>query len=200
MRLATKRQPSASNLMRSCDAASPCTNADVHYPKVERIRVVLDPCRRTQPMHSTRPFQLAGHAGTAGVPLCSQARQLVEHGRDRNQRALRPMPQLSDRRHRLGSEILAWQRQRMPHTPASNRYSQSTRLAQKWAAPIPANPISGAPNSKSHNHCPGLVGVTLMMLQWLEDIAAVLIGCGACDFPSRVDRLLPSSISLSAAT
>jgi len=60
MRLATKRQPSASNLMRSCDA--PCTNADVHYPKVERIRVVLDPCRRTQPMHSTRPFQLAGHA------------------------------------------------------------------------------------------------------------------------------------------
>jgi hypothetical protein len=91
-------------------------------------------------------------AGTAGVPLCSQARQLVEHGRDHNRRALRPMPQLSDRRHRLGSEILAWQRQRMPHAPASNRYSQSTRLAQKWAAPIPANPISGAPNLKSHNH------------------------------------------------
>jgi len=84
--------------------------------------------------------------------------------------------------------------------PASNRYSQSTGLAQKWAAPIPANPISGAPNLKSHYHCPGVVGVTLMMLQWLEDIAAVLIGCGACDFPSRVDRLLPSSISLSAAT
>jgi hypothetical protein len=131
-------------------------------------------------------------AGTAAVPLGSQARQLVEHGRDHNRRALRPMPQLSDRRHRLGSEILAWQRQRMPHAPASNRYSQSTRLAQKWAAPIPANPISGAPNLKSHNHCPGLVGVTLMMLQWLEDIAAIVIGCGVCDFPSRVDRLLPS--------
>ena len=66
MRLATKRQPSASNLMRSCDAASPCTNADVHYPKVERIRVVLD--------------NLSTHAADAlyeAFPAC-RARRVLE--------------------------------------------------------------------------------------------------------------------------
>ncbi len=56
---------------------------DVHFPVAERIRVVLDnlsthssgalyqafPCRRS-----------ATRAAPIGVPLCSQARQLVEHG------------------------------------------------------------------------------------------------------------------------
>jgi hypothetical protein len=56
-------------------------------------------------------------------------------------------------RQRLESEILAWERNEMQHAPASNECSPSTMHAQKWGAPIPAKPISGALNSKSHNHC-----------------------------------------------
>jgi hypothetical protein len=45
---------------------------DVHFPKAERIR---------SPTLAASP----------GVPLRSKARQLVEHGRDRNRRAAQPM-------------------------------------------------------------------------------------------------------------
>ena len=50
-------------------------------------------CRPTPPAHSTRPSPLrsATRAAPAGVPLCPQARQLAEHGRDRDRRAARPM-------------------------------------------------------------------------------------------------------------
>ncbi len=64
--------------------------ADVHFPKAERIRVVLD----NLSTHSRRralPNLPAGRSATGaapiGVPLYAQARQLVEHGGDRDRRA-----------------------------------------------------------------------------------------------------------------
>ena len=68
---------------------------DVHFPKAERIRVVLD----NLSTHSGRsaPPGLSGrrsapHAAPAGVPLHAQARQLAQHGGDRNRRPAQPMP------------------------------------------------------------------------------------------------------------
>jgi hypothetical protein len=68
--------------------------ADVHYPKAERIRVVLD----NLSIHSAGPAsRSATPPAPAGVPLCPQARQLAQHGRDRNRRAARPMPRQAHR-------------------------------------------------------------------------------------------------------
>src|SRR6516225_8998344 len=45
----------------------------------------------------------------------------------------------------------------MPPAPVSNGCSQLRRLAPKWAAPILATLTPGAPKSKSHNHCAGIL-------------------------------------------
>src|SRR5262249_60430800 len=45
----------------------------------------------------------------------------------------------------------------MPPAPVSNGCSQLRRLAPKWAAPILAKLTPGAPKSKSHNHCAGIL-------------------------------------------
>ena len=75
--------------------------ADLHYPKAERIRVVLD----NLSTHSAGAFYQAfpAEAGAAPasphrVPLRSQARQLAQHGRDRDRRPRRPMPGPSHRK------------------------------------------------------------------------------------------------------
>ncbi len=56
--------------------------ADVHFPKAERIRVVgqsVDPLGRS-PLPSLPARPSPTPAAPPGVPLCPQARQLVEHG------------------------------------------------------------------------------------------------------------------------
>src|SRR5204862_6090948 len=60
--------------------------ADVHFPKAERVGQSIHPLSwRALPSlpagRSTTP------AASAAVPLCPQARQLVEHGGDRDRRA-----------------------------------------------------------------------------------------------------------------
>src|SRR5215831_3764166 len=45
----------------------------------------------------------------------------------------------------------------MPPAPVSNGCSQLRRLAPKWAAPILATLTPGAPKSRSHNHCAGIL-------------------------------------------
>jgi transposase len=70
---------------------------DVHFPKAERIRVVLD----NLSTHSAGALYQAFPPPEArrvlrrlGVPLRSKARQLAEHGRDRNRGPEDPMPRL----------------------------------------------------------------------------------------------------------
>ena len=68
---------------------------DVHFPEAERIRVVLDNLsthfgRRALP--GLPRLRSAPGAAPIGVPLCPQARQLAEHGRDRDRCAAQPMP------------------------------------------------------------------------------------------------------------
>ena len=68
---------------------------DVHFPAAERIRVVLDnlSTHSAGALYQAFPaVRSATRAAPIGVPLRSQARQLVEHGRDRDRRAAQPMP------------------------------------------------------------------------------------------------------------
>ena len=69
---------------------------DEAYPEVPVVRVVLDNLNthRTASLYETFPAAEARRvAKTAGVPLHPQARELVEHGGDRVQRAVPLLPQ-----------------------------------------------------------------------------------------------------------
>ena len=89
---------------------------DVHFPKAERIRVVLDNLSThfgRRALSSLPRLRSATGAAPAGVPLRPQARQLAEHGGDRDWRAAQPMPGQAHRQPAtLVSEIAAWERQR----------------------------------------------------------------------------------------
>ena len=66
---------------------------DVHFPEAERIRLVLDNLSTHFPgsLYQAFPPRSATGAAPAGVPLCPQACQLAEHGRDRDRCVARPM-------------------------------------------------------------------------------------------------------------
>ena len=75
--------------------------ADVHYPKAERIRVVLDnlSTHSAGALYQTFPADEARRdAAPLGVPLRPQARKLAQHGRDRDRRPGRPMPRSTHRK------------------------------------------------------------------------------------------------------
>ena len=74
---------------------------DVHYPKAERIRVVLDnlSTHSAGALYRRLPGgRSAPRAASAGVPLHPQARQLAQHGRDRDRRLGEPMPRSAHRK------------------------------------------------------------------------------------------------------
>ena len=66
---------------------------DVHYPGAERIRVVLDnlSTHSAGALYQTFPADEARRV-LRRLQFRAQARQLAEHGRDRNRRPGRPMP------------------------------------------------------------------------------------------------------------
>ena len=97
--------------------------SDVHFPEAEKIRVVMDNLSNPQPgLPLQRPARTRGqaHPPPPGVPLHPQARQLAQHGGDRDRRPARPMPRPQDlqsrhprsRDRRLGATA---QRQRRAH-------------------------------------------------------------------------------------
>ena len=67
---------------------------DVDYPDAGRIRVVQDNLSTHTPglLYEAFPAPAASHPGAAGVPLHPQARQLAQHGRDRDRGAQTPVP------------------------------------------------------------------------------------------------------------
>ena len=68
---------------------------DVYFPQAERIRVVLDNLSTHFPGSLYQAFpalRSATGAAPARVPLCPQACQLAQHGRDRDRCTARPMP------------------------------------------------------------------------------------------------------------
>ena len=140
--------------------------ADLHYPKAERIRVVLD----NLSTHSAGAFYQAfpGRAGAAPasphrVTLRSQARQLAQHGRERDRRPRRPMPGPSHRKlsaphrrsRRLG-EAAQWRpsphrlelhNRKGPHqNGASLSEAHKPKTAAKNAKPL-CQGTSGVPNN-----------------------------------------------------
>jgi len=96
---------------------------DLHYPKAELIRVVLDNLSTQSPGALYEAFPAprgAPHPAPPGVPLHSQTCLLAQHGRDRDRRAAQPVPRPPHRRSqnpegrdlRLGGSA---QRRRRPH-------------------------------------------------------------------------------------
>lgn len=61
---------------------------DVHYPDAERIRVVLDnlSTQAGRALRELRACRGTPHSAPARVSLHAQARELAEHGRDRDRR------------------------------------------------------------------------------------------------------------------
>jgi transposase len=76
--------------------------ADVHFPKAERIRVVLDnlSTHSAAALYQSFPADEARRCCAVWSSIMSQACQLAEHGGDRNWRVVRPMPRSPDREHR----------------------------------------------------------------------------------------------------
>jgi transposase len=67
---------------------------DVYFPRAERIRVVLDNLSTSLgrcPLPSLPSERSPTPVTPAGVPFCPKARQLVEHGRNRDWRVAQPM-------------------------------------------------------------------------------------------------------------
>jgi DDE superfamily endonuclease len=141
---------------------------DVHYPKAERIRVVLDnlsthsagalyeafpacEARRVLDLLEFHyvPSTPAGSTWSRSKSACSAANAST---------AGSALASASNPKSSPGIDS------EMQHAPVSNGCSPSTRPAQKWAAPILVTPIFDAPNSKSHNHCARvLVDLTVRM-------------------------------------
>ncbi len=158
--------------------------ADVHFPKAERIRVVLD----NLSTHSAGALYQAFPPGEARrvlrrlefhyVPKHASWLNMVEIeiGVLRSQCLDRRI----DSKERLVSEIAAWERRAMRHAHASNGCSQPRKHAPKWTEPIPS------PQSKSHNHCAevlassGLLGITAVIMLAYGFSTAILPGM-ACD-------------------
>jgi transposase len=130
--------------------------ADVHYPKAERIRVVLD----NLSTHSAGALYQAFQAAEARRIL----RRLEFHYVPKHASCLNMVEieigvlasQCLDRRiesyPRLVAETAAWESNVTPSAPASNGCSQPKKPAPKWGEPIPGL-MPNQPGSKSQNLC-----------------------------------------------
>ena len=116
---------------------------DVHYPKADRIRVVLD----NLSTHSAGALYQTFPADEARRML----RRLEFHYVPKHASWLNMVEieigvlasQCLDRRidsyARLVAETAAWEKRAMPNAPASTGCSQPKKPAPKWAAPIPSS-------------------------------------------------------------
>ena len=117
------RRVKVSEQRTACDFAR-CMRelVDVDFPQAERIRVVMDNLSTHTPGSLYEAFPASRGAsppGAAGVPLHPQARELVEHGRDRDRGAQGPVPGPADRHARgarAGNRCLGARAQRRRRT------------------------------------------------------------------------------------
>ena len=78
------------------------------------------------------------HLAPPGIPLHAQARQLAQHGRNRNRRLARPVPRPSHRqKDRLVAEIAAWEEQRNEAGARINWMFTTDRARTKLARAYP---------------------------------------------------------------
>ena len=118
---------------------------DVHYPEAElhprRAGQLVDPLGR-RPLRGLPAGRGPPHPAPPGIPLHAQARQLAQHGRDRDRRAARPVPRPPHRRpeapHRARSPPGSGSE--MPPAPASNGCSQPNKARAKMGRAYP-NPL-----------------------------------------------------------
>ena len=112
--------------------------ADTHYPDADRIRVVMDnlSTHTAGALYETFPVRGASHPSEPGVPLHAQARQLAEHGRDRNRRVARAVsgsPHRRTRPTRIRDRRMAATAERLRHP---NEWSFTTTNAREKLARV----------------------------------------------------------------
>ena len=144
---------------RAADDFAACMRelADVHYPKAERIRVVLDnlSTHSAGALYQTFPADEARRVlRRLGVPLRPQARQLAQHGRDRDRRPGQPMPRPPHRKlhaprrrdRRLGTTAQC--------RPRPHQMDVHNRKGPRQNGPrLPEARSNIRPQSKSQNLC-----------------------------------------------
>ena len=134
--------------------------ADLHYPEAERIRVVLDnlSTHSAGALYQTFPAAEARRAAApTGVPLHPQARQLAQHGRDRDRRPGQPVPRPPHRklRQRLVAEIAAWETQRNAARARINWMFTTEKARAKMARAYPKPAANQADLKESKPLCRG---------------------------------------------
>ncbi len=122
---------------------------DIHFPKAEKIRVVMDNLSTHSPVRSIRPSRPEAWriSAPARVPLHPKHASWlnmveIEIGVLRSQCLDRRI----ESRSLLEKEINAWERQRNKTGPAQNGCSQPKKPAPKWPRPTQSQPTS-------HNPC-----------------------------------------------
>ena len=138
---------------RTADDFAHCMRdlADIHYPDAERIRVVLDNLSTHTPaaLYQALPaVRGAPHPQTPGVPLHAQARQLAQHGRDRDRRAAQPVPRPPHRKPRPPRR-----RGRRLATPAQRSGARINWMFSTEQARVKMAKAYPKPPPKSHNLC-----------------------------------------------
>ena len=136
---------------------------DVDFPEAEQIRVVLDNLSThldRLALSSLSSLRSATGAALARVPLCPQARQLVEHGRDRDRSTAEPMPGQTHRQSPAVENLRSppGNDSAMPRATASNGCSQPRKPAPNRAAPILSQTPVPDLRAESHNHCAAVPG------------------------------------------
>ena len=134
--------------------------ADVHFPKPERIRVVLD----NLSTHLAGALYQAFPADQARRVLRRlEFRYVAKHaswlerggGRDIGVLAAQCLDRRIESSEQLAAEIAAWEQQRNATSAASNGCSQPKRRAPKWAVPIRTFSRSQIKFKKSKPLCTG---------------------------------------------
>src|SRR5262249_29716390 len=159
---------------RACVDFAACMRelVDVHFPKAERIRVVLDNLstlsRRALPSLPSRRSPTG--AAPTGVPLCAEACQLVEYGGDRDRRVGRPVPRSPYRKHRATH----CRGRRLGASAQLDRGSyqvdvHSRKSTQQNGPSLPETSAQLRVGSKSQNLCAAV----------LADLDGVAVGTGA---------------------
>jgi DDE superfamily endonuclease len=135
--------------------------ADIHFPKAERIRVVLDNLSTHSPgaLYQAFPAEQARRVLRRlefhYVPKHASWLNMVEI--EIGVLAAQCLDRRIDSIEQLTAETTAWEQQRNAPGLASNGCSQPKRPAPKWAMPIHA-PDKLRSHSKSQNHCAALLG------------------------------------------
>jgi DDE superfamily endonuclease/Homeodomain-like domain len=123
--------------------------SDIHFPKAEKIRIVLDNLSTHSPsaLYQSFPAPEAANPAPPRVSLHASPRQLAQHGRDRDRRPAQPVPREAYRQPPTpGKRSQSMGTCEIKAAHASSGCSHPKKRVPKWHAPTQSQ-------STSHNLC-----------------------------------------------